>query len=372
MMSQDRSTSVSSQSAGLGGLHSEKSVTPRPRRASAYVGRVGALAAAMGIGAAVALWMPTAAADTSESSGTSSASRDSSGATNRGADRGVTSRVRGDSNDGRPVSTVGAGRGSSGAPARSHDDDAEQAGSATAEKSRTHKNQVRAHAADDAVAVPQPQRVARSQAVVAADNEAGESGAPTSGAPAEQPAADAPAQAPDASTAAPEPAVNPAPAARTAVLRGNAAGLAAAAGAGKAPVSVPLAEGLFWAGAASAIRREAGERVAVENVAPGVYAVVGDGGVPQGFGLVDAAEVPALAGLVLPGFEIWIGPILLIGNGTPAHPDGGLLFGHGYSWTAATCVAVVCNGGNAGLFGNGGAGFNGGNGGNAIESRIVV
>ncbi|MCX2931150.1 hypothetical protein ORI20_12745 [Mycobacterium sp. CVI_P3] len=53
-----------------------------------------------------------------------------------------------------------------------------------------------------------------------------------------------------------------------------------------------------------------------------------------------------------------------VGNGTAAHPDGGILVGNGYSWTASSCT-TVCNGGNAGLLGNGGAGYNGGDGGNA-------
>ncbi|BBX20491.1 hypothetical protein [Mycolicibacterium duvalii] len=56
----------------------------------------------------------------------------------------------------------------------------------------------------------------------------------------------------------------------------------------------------------------------------------------------------------------------LFGNGTAARPNGGILIGNGYSWTAATCPAVTaCTGGNGGLFGNGGSGFNGGNGGRA-------
>lgn len=55
----------------------------------------------------------------------------------------------------------------------------------------------------------------------------------------------------------------------------------------------------------------------------------------------------------------------LVGNGTPEHPNGGLLVGNGYSWTAQTCPAGSCNGGDGGLLGSGGNGYNGGNGGSA-------
>ena len=64
-----------------------------------------------------------------------------------------------------------------------------------------------------------------------------------------------------------------------------------------------------------------------------------------------------------------------VGNGTPDHPDAGILVGDGYSFTANDvgttpyCQAgKSCNGGNAGLiFGNGGNGYDGGTGGNAYN-----
>jgi YVTN family beta-propeller protein len=57
---------------------------------------------------------------------------------------------------------------------------------------------------------------------------------------------------------------------------------------------------------------------------------------------------------------------LLIANGTPGHADAGVLFGDGFSYTAATCSEnTVCNGGDGALIGDGGNGFNGGAGGNA-------
>ena len=55
-----------------------------------------------------------------------------------------------------------------------------------------------------------------------------------------------------------------------------------------------------------------------------------------------------------------------VGDGTPSSPNGGVLLGNGYSWTAETCTDPNgCTGGDAGLIGNGGDGYNGGNGGSA-------
>ena len=56
---------------------------------------------------------------------------------------------------------------------------------------------------------------------------------------------------------------------------------------------------------------------------------------------------------------------LFVGNGTPWHPDAGFFYGNGYSWTGATCPQGDCDGGRAGLIGNGGNGYGGGGGGSA-------
>lgn len=41
---------------------------------------------------------------------------------------------------------------------------------------------------------------------------------------------------------------------------------------------------------------------------------------------------------------------IFFGNGTADNPNGGLLIGDGYSWTAESCTGVqACTGGNAGL-----------------------
>ena len=57
---------------------------------------------------------------------------------------------------------------------------------------------------------------------------------------------------------------------------------------------------------------------------------------------------------------------IFVGNGTAENPNGGLLLGNGYSWTADTCTGgAVCTGGNGGAIGNGGNGYNSGAGGSA-------
>ena len=72
-----------------------------------------------------------------------------------------------------------------------------------------------------------------------------------------------------------------------------------------------------------------------------------------------------------PADAVGTGPIAdffrkFFGNGTADHPDAGVLIGNGFSYGAETCVGqTVCNGGEAGLLGNGGSGYNGGNGGAA-------
>lgn len=63
------------------------------------------------------------------------------------------------------------------------------------------------------------------------------------------------------------------------------------------------------------------------------------------------------------------GPVIafFISDGTAAHPNAGLLFGDGFSYTVLSCTGTdACNGGRAGLIsGNGGSGYQGGNGGRA-------
>ena len=76
------------------------------------------------------------------------------------------------------------------------------------------------------------------------------------------------------------------------------------------------------------------------------------------------AAVPR-ASAVVPAWQPGAVLRVFIGNGTAENPNGGLLIGNGYSWTADTCPTGSCTGGNGGLVGNGGAGYNGGDGGQA-------
>jgi hypothetical protein len=82
-----------------------------------------------------------------------------------------------------------------------------------------------------------------------------------------------------------------------------------------------------------------------------------------------AAASTAPAPAAPPALSLTSNPItdtvgLVVGDGTAARPNGGFLYGNGYSYTAASCSTGSCTGGNAGLFGNGGSGYNGGTGGN--------
>lgn len=58
---------------------------------------------------------------------------------------------------------------------------------------------------------------------------------------------------------------------------------------------------------------------------------------------------------------------IFVGSGTAENPNAGVLIGNGYSYTSygGACTTGACNGGTAGLIGNGGDGFGGGHGGSA-------
>ena len=78
-----------------------------------------------------------------------------------------------------------------------------------------------------------------------------------------------------------------------------------------------------------------------------------------------AVSLPTFAGAgATAGGPIESAIRFLIGNGTADNPDAGILIGNGYSWTAGTCP-TTCNGGKAGLLGDGGDGWGGRNGGSA-------
>ena len=164
----------------------------------------------------------------------------------------------------------------------------------------------------------------------------------------------------------------------TALYVGRVGALAVAFGIGSAVAAMPSAladansatESSGSATASSQARPRTAARPAapthkasVTTVATATPRRTVDGGALRGASPVGAPLRTAAS--TTPGW--YPGAILgaLVGNGTPTHPDGGILIGNGYSWTASTCPTGACIGGNGGLLGNGGAGWGGGNGGSA-------
>ncbi len=120
--------------------------------------------------------------------------------------------------------------------------------------------------------------------------------------------------------------------------------------------------------AAGLIRRESPS--GVSKVAPAASVGTGESidppsGLPAGGTATNAQAVPAPPSA--PSDPIAALIRFFIGDGTAENPDAGILFGNGYSFTeyGGACPSGACDGGNAGLIGNGGNGFNGGNGGAA-------
>lgn len=155
-------------------------------------------------------------------------------------------------------------------------------------------------------------------------------------------------------TSEPESPVVPAVASATAAPAMTAApvgGAAAGMRASRLSVPIPGSDGdapgaapMAWA-ALAFTRRELGARAATANAA-----VTSSSGEP----LTPAGPLASITRF-------------LFGNGTADHPDAGILVGDGYSYTgyAGACTAGACNGGKGGLIGSGGDGYNGGNGGSA-------
>ena len=103
------------------------------------------------------------------------------------------------------------------------------------------------------------------------------------------------------------------------------------------------------------------------------------GGVPRGASPVATisdrnmpANPPVGAVVASAGAAATANPIadfvrIFVGSGTAENPNAGVLIGNGYSYTSygGACTTGACNGGTAGLIGNGGDGFAGGHGGSA-------
>jgi hypothetical protein len=117
---------------------------------------------------------------------------------------------------------------------------------------------------------------------------------------------------------------------------------------------------LAWT-VAAASRREFGARS--RTAAPAAQVSIGEPADPVvSLGAASGAAVGSPVAGWYPGAVLRF----FVGDGTAANPNAGILYGSGFSWSAETCTSGVCNGGNAGLIGDGGDGFSGGNGGSAM------
>ena len=290
-----------------------------PPNTSTHVGRVGALAAALGVGAAI-WWLPaTAAADPTNSAGSEAISARTSEPAVRGVAVGTRSSdypsTRGRAADRRPAAA----------------DRSTPPGQAVAAAPETGRNTGPAGAAT----------TSRAALNLAAAGTTAQDTAPGESALATQPVLEAPAFPSSAtrSTAVPASA-----AAMSAVpaLTESPERTARSSGAGAdSPWAAPLAF------AAASVARRDHEMVPARPAA--ATAGTAPNAVPTAFAEANRS--------------LWD---VFFGDGTADHPDAGILVGNGFSFTAQTCTGTsACNGGNSGLIGNGGNGWNGGNGGAA-------
>ena len=121
---------------------------------------------------------------------------------------------------------------------------------------------------------------------------------------------------------------------------------------------------LAWAAVAVSRREVTG---GLTTAPPAAAASVGEPVDPAGLGATVEADVVAFSAAVTTVDPIAAFVRIFIGDGTADNPNAGFLYGNGYSYTGyeGACTEGACDGGNAGLIGNGGNGFNGGNGGSA-------
>jgi hypothetical protein len=153
--------------------------------------------------------------------------------------------------------------------------------------------------------------------------------------------------------------------------------LAIALGVGAVIASLPAyasADSATDGAAAPTVRGPAASALSVKSPANGRP----HRGIPEAPGRVPS--VPLVAPVMLTTFgtarrESAAAPVnpfagvisFFVGDGTADHPDAGLLYGNGFSYSESTCTGGgACRGGRAGLVGNGGNGFNGGDGGSAV------
>ena len=308
-------------------------------RSAVHVGRVGALAVALGIGSAIAA-MPIAAADTAGSAGSASsdAVRPAADATPRVAsarDRSVTRgdagtpRVDGISDPGSTVEDVAAKRSA-------HDSGRAALVPKGGEVRGTTRDSVRTPSEAPAGIAPASAAevnaiAARRSSVTAGEVPAVSMVEKVAPAPTSSIAGVAPEVARPAAAAVPQMV------AESGTVSGIGRDLLSwlRTGGNDLPVAAPIA----WT-VAAATRRQ----------------------VPGAAQVTESAVAAAAVGSDPISSFIRV----FIGNGTADNPNGGLLIGNGFSWTVESCVNPGgCTGGNGGLIGSGGNGFNGGSGGNA-------
>lgn len=292
-----------------------------------HVGRVGALAVALGIGAAVMSLPAVASAESSEPSGSSDGRTSEAAAPTSQADTRARSRAKTHAADRVPQSPsrARAARGPSGYVTPDESPSIRGGGDAESFAFPADSRNARpAAAAESALLASEPQSAPLPQEV--------ESSSPSAPVPAMTTAVRDATQA--AAPAAAEASAISAAAFPAGSLSDSGVGLPG--GDDGAPGAAPLA----WT-ALAASRREI--RMQAMSTPPW-------------------AQVASATGNPLQNVLD-----IFISNGTAERPNAGLLIGNGYSWTAGTCAqGAVCNGGQSGLlFGNGGNGFAGGRGGSA-------
>ncbi len=289
----------------------ETATQPKAVSYARYLGRVFALAAALGVGSAIAS-MAVALADTTGSTDSSSGSSAAS-------------------------SSSGSSAAGSSSPASRSGTDAESstgAGQTSASSADTQDTTERRYRPDSAT-TSRP-------AVSSSTHTTPDSDVPSESSPEPSAAADpATAEDEDAPTAAPRTA-----APRTAAVTDGVRGIAADPLPGSAPDDDADAPA-----AASDTSEESTEAIAASVPL-----------VTRPAAQTTAAGSPTVADWQ-PGSVIR----LFIGDGTADNPNAGILLGNGYSYTGygGACTSGACNGGNAGLIGKGGSGYQGGSGGSA-------
>lgn len=316
------------------------------RGCSPHIGRVGALAVALGIGAAIASMPATAFADTEgsdSSAGAAVSSSMSSESDSDGAHAGTSQSDAGSASD--PGSVVA---GSDDTEADDADDTAAEAAEEDEVAAEDDAEDASADAGDDSRDSTGPSR-GGSKSPGSSSKDAGDDVVSE-----RDPAPDAPVEADEPTVVSSTPA------------RAEAAS--------SKPTGAPASATVTDVPAPAAVTPQAPKR------APSFLAKwLGLGAQNSGGDPIAPVAAPLMLGTAATGRRTELrataaaspaadaAPARLFGDGTAENPDAGLLFGNGFSYDALTCTGTtVCHGGNAGLLGgSAGHGYNGGNGGAA-------